>query len=123
MTLQEGQRVALAADVRLGELGGGEEGSSGFLVLGAGTGGVVEGVVEHHHESDDVREYARLGSLLDSFGHEMPAESRKQLEEKVASLKPAWTAFQEQGPRVTVRVRFDSGFILDGVGEDLFGPV
>lgn len=50
----------------------------------------------------------------------MPEASRKQLEEKVASLEPAWTAFQEQKVRVTVRVRFDNGFVLDGAHEELF---
>ncbi len=147
MTLKEGQRVKLAADTRLtGAVAVTEDSSTsaastssapstasarttpagavaGFLSLAAGTEGTVERVVEHRHESHEVREYERLKSLLDAFGHDMPAESRKQLEEKVGSLEPEWTAYQEQGPRVTVRVRFDNGFILDDAHEDVFTSV
>ncbi|MGW7101928.1 hypothetical protein [Streptomyces sp. NPDC054883] len=71
----------------------------------------------------DVREYERLKSLLDSFGQDMPPESRRQLEEKVGSLEPAWAAHQEQGAGVTVRVRFDNGFVLDGARDDVFTAV
>lgn len=79
---------------------------------------------EHRPRSgEDVREYERLKSLLDSFGHQMPEGSRKQLEEKVASLEPAWIAFQDQKVHVTVRVRFDNGFVLDGAHEGLFTSV
>ncbi|MBT2408604.1 MULTISPECIES: hypothetical protein [unclassified Streptomyces] len=120
MTLKEGQRVKLAADTRLTDSVEMSGLVAGFLSLAAGTEGTVERVVEHHHESDDVREYERLKSLLDAFGREMPTESRKQLEEKVGSLEPQWIAFQKQGPRVTVRVRFDNGFILDEAHEDVF---
>lgn len=120
MTLKEGRRVKLAADTRLTDLVEASGVVSGFLALAAGTEGTVERVVEHHDESDDVREYTRLKSLLDSFGHDMPTGSRRQLEEKVGALEPAWTAFQEQGPLVTVRVRFDNGFILDGTRADVF---
>ncbi|MEU9234235.1 hypothetical protein [Streptomyces subrutilus] len=137
MALKEGQRVQLAADTRLtGAVAVAEDSSAsasapstaaagaaaGFLSLAAGTEGTVDRVVEHRHQSREVREYERLKSLLDSFGRDMPAGSRAQLEEKVASLEPEWTAYQERGPRVTVRVRFDNGFILDDAHEDLFTP-
>ncbi|MFI7382841.1 hypothetical protein [Streptomyces sp. NPDC049813] len=122
MTLQEGRRVKLAADLRL--TGPAEDtGVAGpILSLAAGTEGVVDEVVEHVRDSADVREYERLKSLLDSYGDGMPPESRKQLVDKVDALEPAWAAFQEQGPRVTVRVRFDNGFILDAVPQDAFVP-
>ncbi|MEU6820730.1 hypothetical protein ABZ921_08885 [Streptomyces atriruber] len=122
MTLKTGQRVVLAADTRLTDSAEVSGIVVGFLSLAAGTVGTVEQVVGHQEESDDVREYERLKSLLDSFGREMPTESRRQLEEKIGSLEPAWTAFQERGPRVSVRVRFDNGFILDGAHEDVFVP-
>ncbi|MFJ1586637.1 hypothetical protein ACIOC1_25345 [Streptomyces sp. NPDC088197] len=122
MTLKAGQRVVLAADTRLTDSAEVSGVVIGFLSLAAGTGGAVEQVVAHRDESDEVREYERLKSLLDAFGGEMPTESRRQLEEKVGSLEPAWTAFQEQPPRVSVRVRFDNGFILDGAHAALFVP-
>ncbi|MFD4241754.1 hypothetical protein ACFWP3_09180 [Streptomyces sp. NPDC058525] len=132
MTLKEGRRVKLAADTRLtGAVAVAEDSDpaaapagavAGFLSLAAGTEGTVERVVEHRHRSRGVLEYERLKSLLDSFGRDMPTESRKQLEEQVGALEPEWTAYQEQGPRVTVRVRFDNGFILDEAHEGLFTP-
>ncbi|MGW0908632.1 hypothetical protein [Streptomyces sp. NPDC002853] len=122
MTLKEGQRVMLAADTRLTDSAEVSGVVIGFLSLAAGTGGTVEHVVGLQDESDDVREYERLKSLLDAFGREMPTESRRQLEEKVGALEPAWTAYQERGLRVSVRVRFDNGFILDGAHEDVFVP-
>lgn len=122
MTLKAGQRVVLARDTRLTDSAEVSGVVVGFLSLAAGTGGTVEQVVGHQDESDDVREYERLKSLLDAFGGEMPTESRRQLEENLGSLEPAWTAFQEQAPRVSVRVRFDNGFILDGAHEDVFVP-
>ncbi|MVO90504.1 hypothetical protein GPA10_38590 [Streptomyces sp. p1417] len=122
MTLEAGQRVVLAADTPLTDSAEVSGAVVGFLSLAAGTGGVVEQVVGRQEESDDVREYERLKSLLDTFGSQMPTESRRQLEEKVGSLEPAWTAFQERAPRVSVRVRFDNGFILDGAHEDVFVP-
>ncbi|MEU5687877.1 hypothetical protein DEJ48_18310 [Streptomyces venezuelae] len=122
MALEAGQRVVLAADTPLTDTAEAAGLVVGFLSLAAGTGGIVERVVGHQDESDDAREYERLKSLLDSYGREMPTESRKQLEEKVGSLEPAWTAFQERGPRVSVRVRFDNGFILDGADEGVFVP-
>ncbi|QEU92137.1 hypothetical protein [Streptomyces kanamyceticus] len=122
MTLKAGQRVVLAADTRLTDSAEVAGVVLGFLSLAAGIGGTVEQVVGHEDAGDDVREYERLKSLLDSFGREMPPESRRQLEEKVGALEPAWTAFQERTPRVSVRVRFDNGFVLDGAHEDLFVP-
>lgn len=114
MTLKEGQRAKLAADTVL------IESAAGSLSLAAGTGGVVERVVEDRNESEEVREYVRLKSLLDDFGPQMPTESRRQLKEQVASLEPEWITFQQRGPQVTVRVRFDNGFILDEARADLF---
>ncbi|MGW6817912.1 hypothetical protein [Streptomyces sp. NPDC055005] len=122
MTFKEGRRVKLAADTRLTDSMEVSGLVVGFLSLAAGTEGTVERVVEHREETAGVREYERLKSLLDSFGGQMPAESRKQLEEKVGSLEPEWVAFQEQGPRVTVRVRFDNGFILDEADAAVFTP-
>ncbi|MFD4047925.1 hypothetical protein ACFWSF_20380 [Streptomyces sp. NPDC058611] len=127
MTLREGRRVRLVTETRLIEApavmddpSAPPTGFAGSLSLAAGTEGTVEGVVEHRHQSEEVREYQRLKSLLDAFGPEMPAGSRQQLEEKVGALEPAWTTHQKQGPRVTVRVRFDNGFILDDVDQTLF---
>ncbi|MGW0750598.1 hypothetical protein [Streptomyces sp. NPDC002587] len=129
MTLKEGQRVKLAADTRLTDWAAMTGDSStptgtvaGSLSLAAGTEGIVERVVEHHHQSREVREYERLKSLLDAFGSEMPTESRRQLEEQIGSLEPEWIAYQQQGLRVTVRVRLDNGFILDDTHEDAFTP-
>ncbi|MFE5516285.1 hypothetical protein ACFQ9Q_00970 [Streptomyces virginiae] len=122
MTLSEGLRVRLTEDLMLtGSVTAAGEAVAGFLALASGAVGTVERVDEHQPQSgEDVREYERLKSLLDSFGHQMPEGSRKQLEEKVASLEPAWIAFQEQKVHVTVRVRFDNGFVLDGAHEELF---
>ncbi|MET9378593.1 hypothetical protein ABZX98_31410 [Streptomyces sp. NPDC002992] len=129
MTLKEGQRVRLAADLTLAELvapadespTSPERGSgAGFLALAAGVEGTVERVSEHRHQSQEVREYERLTSLLDDFGHQMPPGSRRQLEEQIGSLEPAWTAYQERKLRVTVRVRLDNGFVLDGAPGDVF---
>ncbi|WP_406073744.1 hypothetical protein [Streptomyces virginiae] len=122
MMLNEGLRVRLTEDLTLtGSVTAAGEAVAGFLALASGAVGTVERVDEHQPQSgEDVREYERLKSLLDSFGHQMPEGSRKQLEEKVASLEPAWIAFQEQKVRVTVRVRFDNGFVLDGAHEELF---
>ncbi|MBT2452833.1 hypothetical protein J7F03_38545 [Streptomyces sp. ISL-43] len=129
MTLKEGRRVKLAADTRLtdwvamtGDPSTATEAVAGSLSLAAGTEGTVERVVEHDQQSPEAREYERLKSLLDAFGHEMPMESKSQLEEKVAGLEPDWIAYQEQRGRVTVRVRFDNGFILDDAHEDVFTP-
>ncbi|MEU6300083.1 hypothetical protein [Streptomyces erythrochromogenes] len=131
MTLQEGQRVTLAADLRLagtvvtaeGSPAGGEP-VAGSLSLASGTGGTVERVdaPREREQSHEVREYVRLKALLDDFGHQMPPASRQQLADQVASLEPEWAAHREHGPRVTVRVRLDSGFVLDDAHADLFTP-
>ncbi|WP_426367553.1 hypothetical protein [Streptomyces sp. E-08] len=135
MTLTVGRRVRLTADVRLAgrvvpaadPLGGTDTGTdsgadtgAGFLVLAAGVEGTVERVDEDRPQSHEVREYERLRSLLDDFGHQMPPGSRQQLEEQVGSLEPAWTAYRERKLRLTVRVRFDNGFALDDAPGDLF---
>ncbi|MFE6845289.1 hypothetical protein [Streptomyces sp. NPDC057686] len=130
MVLKEGQRVKLAADTRLtdwvamtGEPATPPEAVAGSVYLAAGTEGTVERVVEHHHQSHGAREYDRLTSLLETFGHAMPTESRRQLEEQVGALEPEWIAYEEQRHRVTVRVRLDLGFILDDTREEVFTPV
>ncbi|MFJ5833422.1 hypothetical protein [Streptomyces sp. NPDC093089] len=141
MALHDGQRVKLAADVRLAgslTLAGDSPRSStgsadspdsfdpadvvaGSLSLAAGTEGTVERVDEHpKRESHEVREYLRLKSLLDDFGPQMPPGSRRQLEDQVGSLEADWHAHQSQRLRVTVRVRLDNGFVLDEAREDLF---
>ncbi|MCC0100319.1 hypothetical protein K7B10_37200 [Streptomyces flavotricini] len=129
MTLKEGQRVKLAADTRLTDWAAMTQdspaapgGVAGSLLLAAGIEGTVERVVAHEHQSQEAREYERLASLLEAFGRDMPAGSRRQLEEQIASLEPEWTAYQEQRQRVTVRVRFDLGLILDDAHEDAFTP-
>ncbi|MEV5607353.1 hypothetical protein [Streptomyces sp. NPDC052225] len=123
MTLQEGQRVKLAADLRLTDPIEVSGAVIGILSLAADTEGTVEEVVEQVREDTDVREYERLKSLLDSYGDGMPPESRRQLEQKVGALEPVWLAFQEQGPQVTVRVRFDNGLVLSASPQDLYAPV
>ncbi|MFF5705327.1 hypothetical protein ACFY7H_22925 [Streptomyces sp. NPDC012794] len=128
MTLKEGRRVRLAADIRLADALAAADGSAGspapvpgFLALAAGTEGMVERVDdEERRESHEVREYQRLTSLFESFGHAMPPESKRQLEERIAALEPEWAAFREQRPGVRLRVRFDSGFVLDGAPGGLF---
>ncbi|MFF0473675.1 hypothetical protein [Streptomyces sp. NPDC004284] len=127
-TLTEGRRVKLAVDLRLAGLvvaagdDAGETGA-GFLALPAGSEGVVERLDADRPQSHEVREYERLKSLLDDFGHQMPPGSRAQLEEQVGSLEPAWAAYQERKLRLTVRVRFDNGFVLDDAPGDLFASV
>ncbi|MFB7369834.1 hypothetical protein ACFC0D_08350 [Streptomyces sp. NPDC056222] len=131
MTLNEGGRVRLAAELRLtGTVTPAEDSPAGgaaiagSLSLGAGIEGTVERVDSHVREQGhEVREYLRLTSLLDDFGHQMPPESRGRLEEQIASLVPAWQAYEQEKDRVTVRVRLDSGFVLDDVPEDLFTTV
>lgn len=120
MTLQEGRRVKLAAELRLTDLIEAAGTPVGILSLAAGVEGTVERVVEDGSQTAEVREYERLKSLLEAYGDGMPPESRKQLERQVDSLEPAWTAFQEQGPRVRVRVRFDNGLVLDSSPQDVF---
>ncbi|MFE0580029.1 hypothetical protein [Streptomyces sp. NPDC058874] len=132
MTLQEGRRVRLAADLRLAGTVVTAEGHpadgdavAGALFLGSGAQGIVERVdpPRDREQSHEVREYERLTALLNDFGHQMPPASRRQLEEQVASLEPAWTAHREHGPRRTVRVRLDNGFVLDDARAELFLPL
>lgn len=128
MTLNVGQRVRLAAELRLAgsvtPAGEHQEETGAFaasLALAAGIEGTVERVDEHHpRESHEVREYQRLTSLLDDFGHQMPPASRKHVEEQVGALEEQWVAYQRQMLRVTVRVRLDNGFVLDDAPEEAF---
>ncbi|MFH9725810.1 hypothetical protein ACH4M4_23020 [Streptomyces sp. NPDC017254] len=129
MTLKEGQRVTLTVELELaGQLTAaaespGESGAVvGFLSLAAGTSGTVEEVRDDRQESHEVREYLRLKSLLDDFGHQMPPGSRTQLEEQVGALEPAWIAYRDGRIPVRVRVRLDNGFVLHDTSEDLFAP-
>jgi hypothetical protein len=124
MTLEEGRRVRLTEDLEIGEAVAGEPGAVvGFLSLGAGLEGTVERVDGELPESAEVREYQRLKALLDDYGHTMPAASRKRLETEIAVLEPEWTAHQERGIRVTVRVRLDNGFVLDGAHLNILTPL
>ncbi|MEU9861244.1 hypothetical protein AB0D99_10225 [Streptomyces sp. NPDC047971] len=128
MTLNEGRRVRLATELRLtgtvrraDDPPEGDDTAAGSLSLGAGTEGTVERVVSHvRQQGHEVREYLRLSSLLEDYGHQMPPGSKAQLEEQIASLVPAWHAYEREKDRVTVRVRLDNGFVLDDVPEDLF---
>jgi hypothetical protein len=128
MTLNVGQRVRLAADLRLaGSVTPAEEPAEEWaacaasVALAAGIEGTVERVDEHHRQqSHEVREYLRLKSLLDDFGHQMPPGSRRQLEEQVGVLEEQWAAYQRRTLRVTVRVRLDNGFVLDEVPAGAF---
>ncbi|MFD9726064.1 hypothetical protein [Streptomyces sp. NPDC059072] len=129
MTLKEGQRVELAAEVVLtgSVTAAGDDPTrtgpvAGSLSLAAGTGGTVERVYGDRPEQQghEVREYVRLKSLMDDFGHQMPPASKRQLEENLASLEAEWTAHQARGLGVTVRVRLDNGFVLDEARQDLF---
>ncbi|MFD8634607.1 hypothetical protein [Streptomyces sp. NPDC059533] len=129
MTLKEGQRVELAAEIVLtgSVTAAGDDPVrtgpvAGSLSLAPGTGGTVERVYGDRREqqSAEVREYVRLKSLMDDFGHQMPPASRRQLEENLASLEAEWIAHQTRGLGVTVRVRLDNGFVLDEARQDLF---
>ncbi|MFF1873667.1 hypothetical protein [Streptomyces sp. CB03911] len=120
MTLEEGRRVRLAEDLGIGEAVAGEHGAVvGFLALAAGTEGIVERVDGELPQRAEVREYQRLKALFEDYGHTMPAASRERLEAQLAELEPEWTAYLEQGERVTVRVRLDNGFVLDGAHQDI----
>ncbi|WP_405014985.1 hypothetical protein [Kitasatospora sp. NBC_01539] len=124
MTLKEGLRVRLAEDLEIGEAVAGEPGAVvGFLSLEAGIEGTVERVEGELPESEESREYQRLRALFEDYGHTMPAASRQQLEAKIAALEPEWTAQQARGTRVTVRVRLDNGFVLDGAHQDILTPL
>ncbi|MFF5973369.1 hypothetical protein ACFY7C_17780 [Streptomyces sp. NPDC012769] len=126
MTLTVGRRVKLTADlvlagsVTLAEGTPAEKAAvAGSLALAAGIEGTVDRVSEREQPAE-VREYVRLKALLDDYGPQMPPGSRDRLAEEVASLEAEWTAFHRRGPLVTVRVRFDNGFVLDDVPGDVF---
>ncbi|GAB7184253.1 hypothetical protein ATKI12_4084 [Kitasatospora sp. Ki12] len=120
MTLEEGRRVRLAEDLELGAAVAGEPGAVvGLLSLGAGLEGTVERVDGELPESREVLEYQRLTALFEDYGHTMPTASRERLEAEIAALEPEWAAYRERGKRVTVRVRFDNGFVLDGAHQDV----
>lgn len=110
--------VADAGDVAAGDADDGdaddadEVAVAGYLSLAVGLEGTVERVVENRDQGRAVREYERLKSLLDDFGHQMPPASRAQLADQVAALEPEWAAYRRRGPLVKVRVRFDNGFVL-----------
>ncbi|MFJ5552742.1 hypothetical protein [Streptomyces sp. NPDC093225] len=124
MGLTQGQRVKLAEDIGLADaVAGGSGAVVGFLSLAAGTEGTVERVDGRLPESHGVGEYQRLTSLLEAFGHTMPEASRTRLEEEIGALEPEWRAFRARGARVTARVRFDNGFVLDGAHEDVLVPL
>ncbi|MFD5462868.1 hypothetical protein ACFWIQ_08555 [Kitasatospora sp. NPDC127059] len=120
MTLEEGRRVRLTEDLGLGDAVAGEPRAVvGFLSLGAGTEGTVERVDGELPESEAVREYQRLKALFEDYGHTMPTASRERLESRLAALEPEWAAHRERGRQVTVRVRLDNGFVLDGLHQDV----
>ncbi|KJY34210.1 hypothetical protein, partial [Streptomyces katrae] len=84
MTLREGQRVRLAIDIGLADAVARPAGAAvGFLSPAAGAEGTVERVEGQRPPGRAVLEYERLRSLLGDYGHTMPAESRKRLEEEV----------------------------------------
>ncbi|MFF2571451.1 hypothetical protein ACIRQF_01230 [Streptomyces sp. NPDC101191] len=128
MTLNVGQRVRLATDLRLagtvtpaGEPPEEKGAFAASLALAAGVEGTVERVDEHQRQQGhEVREYLRLKSLLDDFGHQMPPASRTQLEEQVAALEEHWVAYRRRMLHVTVRVRLDNGFVLDEAPQEAF---
>lgn len=130
MTPKVGQRVKLAVELAwTGQVTVVTESTEepgdvvGFLALAAGTEGTVEEVNDDRQENQEVREYVRLKSLLDDFGHQMPPGSRAQLEEQIAALEPAWTAYTEGQIPVRVRVRLDNGFVLRDTAGDAFVAV
>ncbi|WP_431683687.1 hypothetical protein [Kitasatospora sp. KL5] len=124
MTLEEGRRVRLMEDLAIGEAVAGQPAAVvGLLSLGAGVEGTVERVDGELPESHEVREYQRLKELFEDYGHTMPEASRKRLEAEIAALEPEWAAHQEQGNRVTVRVRWDNGLVLDGAHQDILTPL
>ncbi|WP_254897661.1 hypothetical protein [Kitasatospora sp. NA04385] len=114
VALVEGERVRLVEDLALGGASAGEDGPLvGFLLLGAGVEGTVVRVTGELPPPEEVREYERLRALFEDYGHTMPAESLRRLEAQLAELEPHWREFGAAGPRSSVRVRFDNGFVLD----------
>ncbi|XUM02919.1 hypothetical protein ACQ86F_05185 [Streptomyces venezuelae ATCC 10712] len=103
MTLTVGRRVRLADDLRLAGrvVPAGEpradtdpetDPGAGFLVLAAGVEGTVERVDEDRPQSHEVREYERLKSLLDDFGHQMPPAAG-------GSWRSRWARWNPRGRR------------------------
>lgn len=133
MTLEEGRRVRLTADLGIGEAFTREPGEPGnpggpgtvvgFLSLGVGAEGTVERVDGELPESEEVREYQRLKALFDDYGHTMPEASRERLEAQIAALEPEWATHRAHGSRMTVRIRLDNGFVLDGVHQDVLAAL
>ncbi|MER5356601.1 hypothetical protein ABT093_40570 [Kitasatospora sp. NPDC002551] len=124
MTLEAGGRVRLVEDLGIGEAFTRESGAAaGFLALGAGIEGTVERVHGELPPSHEVGEYQRLKALFEDYGHTMPAASRERLEAEVAALEPQWAAHLERGRQVTVRVRWDNGFVLDEVRQDVLAAL
>ncbi|MDX2296028.1 MULTISPECIES: hypothetical protein [Streptomyces] len=132
MTLTQGLRVRLAADLRVagtvtvaGDPAEEPVAVAGGLLIGAGAEGVVERVdaPEEARPDPEAAEYERLVSLLDAFGAQMPPASRERAEERVRALEPAWTAYRDRRPVVTARVRLDGGLVLDRVREDVLTAV
>ncbi|NML51975.1 hypothetical protein HHL19_23810 [Streptomyces sp. R302] len=128
MTLTQGLRVRLAADLRVaGAVTAADDPAeepaavAGALLLGAGTEGVVERVdaPEEPRPDPEAAEYERLVSLLESFGAQMPPASRERAEEQARALEPAWNAYRNRRPVVTARVRLDGGLVLERVREDV----
>ncbi|RKE18080.1 hypothetical protein [Streptomyces sp. TLI_171] len=118
MTLVEGQRVRLVADLALGTASEGADGPVvGFLLLGAGVEGTVQRVAGEVPPPEEVREYERLRALFEDYGHTMPPETLGRLEAELAELEPHWDAFRARGARSSARVRFDNGFVLDEADE------
>ncbi|MCX4751051.1 hypothetical protein OG455_37065 [Kitasatospora sp. NBC_01287] len=114
----------MAEDLTIGEaLAGQPEAVVGFLSLGAGIEGTIERVDGELPQSHAVLEYQRLKALFGAYGHTMPVASRKRLEAEIAVLEPQWAAYQEQGDLVTVRVRWDNGFVVDNAHQAILTPL
>ncbi|MFJ9948265.1 hypothetical protein [Kitasatospora sp. NPDC091207] len=114
----------MAEDLGIGDAVAGEAGAViGFLSLGAGIEGTVERVDGELPQSQEAGEYQRLKALFEDFGHTMPEASRTRLEAEIAALEPHWAAYLERGEQVTVRVRLDNGFVLDGAHQDILTPL
>ncbi|MFD9686392.1 hypothetical protein ACFXPX_28345 [Kitasatospora sp. NPDC059146] len=114
----------MTEDLGLGEAVAGDPAAAvGFLSLGAGAEGTVERVDGELPESEGVREYQRLKALFDDYGHTVPEASRERLVAQLAALEPEWAEHRERGRRVTVRVRLDNGFVLDGVHQDVLAAL
>ncbi|MER5641043.1 hypothetical protein ABT095_29340 [Kitasatospora sp. NPDC002227] len=124
MILEAGRRVRLAEDLAIGDAVAGDPGAVvGFLSLPAGLEGTVERVDGELPESPESLEYQRLSALAEDYGHTMPEASRTRLQDQLAELAPHWAAHRERGSRLTLRVRLDNGFVLDGAHQDILTPL